>query len=178
MTVGRAYDIATVGLRFFNIFGSRQALSNPYTGVLAIFASRLLNNKPPLVNEDGRQRRDFVHVRDVVQACRLALQVPGASGQILNIGSGHNYSVLEIAVQMARVLGKEEIEPEIVGKCRVGDIRNCFADISQAKKVLGYQPRVSFGEGLTELAEWLEGQIAPDRVGEAVRELDLRGLAV
>ena len=178
LTVGRAYGIDTVALRFFNIFGTRQALSNPYTGVLAIFASRFLNNNSPLVNEDGRQRRDFVHVRDVAQACRLALETREAAGEVFNIGSGRNYSVLEIAEQMARALGKEQIGPEIVGKCRVGDIRNCFADISRAKSVLGYQPRVSLEEGLVELAGWLEGQIAVDRVDHAVRELDARGLAV
>jgi dTDP-L-rhamnose 4-epimerase len=178
LTVGSAYGIDTVALRFFNIFGTRQALSNPYTGVLAIFASRFLNNNPPLVNEDGKQRRDFVHVRDVAQACRLALEVPEADGEVFNIGSGHNYSVLEIAHQMARVLGKEEIEPEIVGKCRVGDIRNCFADISRAKKILGYKPRITLEEGLLELADWLEGQIAVDSVDRAVRELNSRGLAV
>ncbi|HEX4652956.1 MAG TPA: NAD-dependent epimerase/dehydratase family protein [Candidatus Udaeobacter sp.] len=178
MTVGRAYGIGTVALRFFNIFGTRQALSNPYTGVLAIFASRFLNNNPPLVNEDGKQRRDFVHVRDVAQACRLALETPEAADEVFNIGSGHDYSILEIAEQMARVLAKEQTEPEIIGKCRVGDIRNCFADISRARKILGYEPRVSLEEGLTELADWLEGQIAIDRVDHAVRELSLRGLAV
>jgi dTDP-L-rhamnose 4-epimerase len=178
LTIGRAYGIDAVALRFFNIFGTRQALSNPYTGVLAIFASRFLNNNPPLVNEDGKQRRDFVHVRDVAQACRLALEVPAAAGEVFNIGSGHDYSVLEIAAQMARVLNKEEIEPEIVGKCRVGDIRNCFADISRAKRILGYKPRVTLEEGLVELAGWLEGQIAVDRLDRAVRELDVRGLAV
>ena len=178
MTVGRAYGIDTVGLRFFNIFGTRQALSNPYTGVLAIFASRFLNNKSPLVNEDGQQRRDFVHVHDVAQACRRALEIPEAAGEVFNIGSGRNYSILDIAEQMARVLGKEEIEPEIAGKCRVGDIRNCFADISRAQKILGYKPRISFDEGLAELANWLEGKIAVDQVDDAVRELNLRGLAV
>jgi dTDP-L-rhamnose 4-epimerase len=178
MTVGRAYGIATVALRLFNIFGTRQALSNPYTGVLAIFASRFLNNKPPLVNEDGKQRRDFVHVRDVAQACRLALEVPEAAGEVLNIGSSCNYSILEIAEAMARVLNKPEIEPQIVGKCRVGDIRNCFADISHAREILGYRPRVTLEEGLGELAEWLEGQSAVDRVSDAARELTLRGLAV
>ncbi|HEX4696338.1 MAG TPA: SDR family NAD(P)-dependent oxidoreductase [Candidatus Udaeobacter sp.] len=178
MTVGRAYGIATVALRFFNIFGTRQALSNPYTGVLAIFASRFLNNNPPLVNEDGKQRRDFVHVRDVAQACRLALEIPEAADEVFNIGSGHNYSILEIAEQMARVLGKDQIEPAIIGKCRVGDIRNCFADVSRARKILGYKPRVSLEEGLAELADWLGGQIAIDRVDHAARELSLRGLAV
>jgi dTDP-L-rhamnose 4-epimerase len=178
LTVGRAYGIETVALRFFNIFGTRQALSNPYTGVLAIFASRFLNNHPPLVNEDGRQRRDFVSVYDVAQACRLALEVGDAADEVFNIGSGRNYSILEIAERMARVLGQEHIEPEIVGRCRVGDIRNCFADISRARRILGYEPQVTLEEGLIELAEWLDGQIAIDRVSDAARELSLRGLAV
>jgi dTDP-L-rhamnose 4-epimerase len=178
MTVGRAYGIPTVGLRFFNIFGTRQALSNPYTGVLAIFASRFLNNKPPLINEDGKQRRDFVSVYDIAQACRLALEVPAAADNVFNIGSGRSYSILEVAEKMAGVLDKSDIEPEIVGRCRVGDIRNCFADVSHARKVLRYQPRVSLEEGLTELAAWLEGQIAVDHAGDAARELSLRGLAV
>ncbi len=178
LTVGRAYGIKTLALRFFNIFGTRQALSNPYTGVLAIFASRLLNDKAPLVNEDGKQRRDFVHVRDVAQACRLALEVPDPADEVFNIGSGANYSILEIAKQIARVLGKEDTEPEIIGKCRIGDIRNCFSDISRARTILGYKPRVTLEEGLLDLANWLEGQIAVDRVDYAVRELDLRGLAV
>ena len=178
MTVGRAYGVDTVGLRFFNIFGTRQALSNPYTGVLAIFASRFLNGKPPLINEDGEQRRDFVSVYDIAQACRLALEVKAAAEHVFNIGSGRNYSILEIAEKMARVLGQEEVEPEIVGKCRVGDIRNCFADISLARQILGYRPRVSLEEGLVELAEWLDGQIAVDRVSDAAQELTSRGLAV
>ena len=178
LTVGRAYGIPTVALRFFNIFGTRQALSNPYTGVLAIFAARYLNNKPPLINEDGEQRRDFVSVHDIAQACLQALEVPGAAGYAINVGSGCNYSIREIAEKMAAVLGKEHIEPEIVGKCRVGDIRNCFADITLARQVLGYEPRVTLESGLAELAEWLEGQTAVDRAADAASELQRRGLAV
>ena len=178
LMVGRAYGIATVALRFFNIFGTRQALSNPYTGVLAIFAARFLNNQPPLINEDGYQQRDFVSVYDVAQACRLALEVPEAAGQVFNIGSGCQYTIRAIAEQMAEVLGKEHIQPEITGKYRVGDIRHCFADISQARQVLGYQPRVTLAEGLVELATWLEGQVVLDRVVEARTELAVRGLSV
>ena len=178
MTVGRAYGIPTVGLRFFNIYGTRQALSNPYTGVLAIFASRFLNNKAPLINEDGKQQRDFVSVHDIAQACRLALEVPDAGDRVFNVGSGQRYSILQIAEKMAQVLNKPEIEAEVVGKCRVGDIRNCFADIGLARDILGFQPEVSLEEGLTELAEWLEGQTAVDNVVDASRELAARGLAV
>ena len=178
MTVGRAYGIPTVGLRFFNIFGTRQSLSNPYTGVLAIFASRFLNNKPPLINEDGYQQRDFVSVHDIAQACRLAMDVPDAADRVFNIGSGTPYTIREVAEKMAKVLGKEHIEPEVTGRYRMGDIRNCFADISLARKVLGYQPRVSLEDGLVDLSGWLEGQTAVDRVESASRELLTRGLTV
>jgi len=178
LIVGRAYHIPTVALRFFNVYGPRQALSNPYTGVLAIFAARLLNGQPPMIFEDGLQQRDFVSVHDVAQACRLALEVPDAAGRVLNVGGGRAYSVLEIARRVAKSVGKEFIEPEVTGKYRVGDIRHCFADIRQAQRVLGYQPRVTLDEGLAELAEWLEGREAEDRVEQARAELDKRGLAI
>ena len=178
LMVGRAYNLPTVALRFFNVYGTRQALSNPYTGVLAIFASRLLNGNPPLLFEDGRQMRDFVHVSDIARACRLALEVPAAADHVLNIGSGRQYTVLEIAHAMAEVLGREEIEPEVTGNYRVGDIRHCFADITLARRVLGYEPAMPFEQGLIELASWLAGQVAYDRVAEARAELAARGLTV
>ncbi len=174
---GQAYDLPVVALRFFNVFGDRQALSNPYTGVMAIFASRLLNGNPPLVFEDGAQRRDFVHVHDVARACRLALERPEGAGRVLNIGSGSEVSIREVAERTARVLGKD-IAPQLTGKYRRGDIRNCFADIALAAEVLGYRPRVGFDEGLEQLAQWLSHQSAEDRVEEASRELAARGLAV
>jgi dTDP-L-rhamnose 4-epimerase len=178
MSVCPAYGMEAVGLRFFNIYGSRQALSNPYTGVLAIFASRFLNKKPPLINEDGRQQRDFVSVHDIARACRLAMEEPAAAGEVFNIGSGRAFSILEIADQMARVLGQEDLKPKITGKYRVGDIRNCFADISKARRVLRYEPQVKLEDGLENLAEWLEGQIPVDHVDAAQEELEARGLAV
>jgi dTDP-L-rhamnose 4-epimerase len=178
LMVGRAYDIPTVALRFFNVYGTRQALSNPYTGVIAIFASRLLNRKPPRIFEDGFQRRDFVSVYDVVHACRLAVEVSEASGHVFNIGSGEQFTVREIAERTAAALNEENIEPEVSGKYRAGDIRHCFADISLARKILHYEPIVSFEEGLEELAGWLEGQVAIDRVDKAGAELASRGLTV
>lgn len=178
LMVGHAYGVPAVALRFFNVYGTRQALSNPYTGVLAIFASRLLNNRAPMVFEDGFQKRDFVSVYDVVQACELALDTPEAAGHSFNIGSGRHRTVREVAGRLARVLGKESIEPEITGNYRMGDIRHCFADIRRAREVLGYQPAVSLVEGLTGLADWLQGQIAVDRVAQARAELSLRGLTV
>jgi dTDP-L-rhamnose 4-epimerase len=172
---GAAYSVPTVALRFFNVYGPRQALSNPYTGVLAIFAARLLNDRRPLVYEDGGQRRDFVNVADVARACRLALELDGADGRAVNIGSGRSASVLEIADQLTRVLGKE-IEPELAGKFRAGDIRHCFADVRLAREALGFEAEVAFEDGMAELAGWLQGQVASDRFEEAAAELTERGL--
>jgi dTDP-L-rhamnose 4-epimerase len=178
LMIGRAYEIPTVALRFFNAYGTRQSLSNPYTGVLAIFASRLLNNKPPKIFEDGFQQRDFVSVYDVAYACRLALEIPQAAHNVFNVGSGDRFTVREIASRIAAALNKENILPEITGKYRAGDIRHCFADISHARKILGYEPIVTFEEGLEELAGWLEGEAAVDRVEKADAELASRGLTV
>ena len=172
-----AYNVPVTALRFFNVYGPRQALSNPYTGVLAIFAARLLNGRRPLVFEDGHQRRDFVSVKDLARACRLALESTDG-GQGFNIGSGRSVSVLEIAEKLASVLGKEEIEPEVTGKYRAGDIRHCFADISLARDVLGFEPEVELEDGMAELAAWLEGQVATDRFDAAAEELASRGLTL
>lgn len=178
MIVGQAYNIPTVALRFFNTYGTRQALSNPYTGVLAIFASRLLNGNSPIIFEDGRQLRDFVHVRDVAQACRLAADVTEAAYQVFNVASGNQYTICELAERMAETLGRPDLQPEFIGKYRVGDVRHCVADISLAQQILGYQPQVSLEEGMTELACWLENQIAYDQAAEATNELLKRGLAI
>jgi dTDP-L-rhamnose 4-epimerase len=177
LVVGRAYGIPTVALRFFNAYGPFQSLSNPYTGVLAIFASRLLNRKRPMIFEDGEQLRDFVSVYDVAQACRLALEVDAAQDMVFNVGSGQSITVSEVARKLARVLGKS-IEPEITGKYRVGDIRHCFPDISRATQILGYKPKVTLESGMRDLAGWLEQQTAPDRFNEMREELASRGLVV
>jgi dTDP-L-rhamnose 4-epimerase len=177
LMLGQAYSIPTVALRFFNVFGTRQALSNPYTGVLAIFASRLLNGNAPLIFEDGGQRRDFVSVHDVAAACTLALDAPAAAGQAINVGSGQSYTVSDVAMLLATVLGRD-VAPEICGKYRVGDIRHCFADVTLARRTLGYQPQTMLEDGIVELAEWLEGQVAHDRVDQASAELVARGLTV
>ncbi len=178
LVFGRAYGLDTVALRFFNVYGPHQALSNPYTGVLAIFASRLLNGKPPLIFEDGLQRRDFVHVSDVARACRLALETRSAAGGVFNIGAGRSQTVLEVARHIAEATGRPELRPEITGQYRQGDIRHCTADIDAARRELGYEPRVAFERGVKELAVWLETQQAEDRVDEMRRELEERGLAI
>lgn len=178
LIAGRAYGIPTVALRFFNVYGPGQALSNPYTGVMAIFGSRLLNGKPPMVFEDGNQRRDFVHVTDVARCCRLAMERDEVADEVFNVASGENYSIREIAEQMARALGKANIKPEITMKYRVGDIRHCFADISRARELLGYRPQITLEQGIADLAEWLSGQTAVDRTEQARHELAQRGLAI
>jgi dTDP-L-rhamnose 4-epimerase len=175
LIVGRAYGIPTVALRFFNVYGPHQSLSNPYTGVLAIFGSRLLNEKKPIIFEDGQQLRDFVSVYDIAQACRLALEKDGAKDNVFNIGSGETVTVASIAERLAKVMGKQ-IEPEISGKYRVGDIRHCFPDITRAREVLGYKPTYKLERGMHELAAWLDRQTADDRFGEMRAELAARGL--
>ena len=176
LVFGQAYAVPTVALRFFNVYGPRQALSNPYTGVLAIFAARLLNGRRPLVFEDGGQRRDFVNVRDVARACRLALEQDGGDGCSINVASGESVTVTEIARQLASVLGVD-LEPELTGRFRAGDIRHCFADITLARDLLGYSPAVALEDGIAELARWLETQSAEDHVDHATQELLSRGLA-
>ena len=175
---GSAYNVPATALRFFNVYGPDQVLSNPYTGVLAIFAGRLLNGRAPMIFEDGHQRRDFVSVADVARACRLALERDGEDGAIANIGSGRSVSVAEVAASLARVMGREDIGPEVTGKYRVGDIRHCFADVTRARDLLGYEPSVELESGMEELAEWLEGEVATDRVDDATAELGRRGLTV
>jgi dTDP-L-rhamnose 4-epimerase len=172
---GRTYQIPAVALRYFNIYGTRQALSNPYTGVAAIFASRLLNKRAPLIFEDGRQMRDFVSVHDVVHANLLAMERPEADGMALNVGTGQPVSIAEVADVLTRALGVST-PAEITGKYRAGDIRHCYADISNAERVLGYRPRVRFADGMRELADWLRSQTAVDRAAEAVEQLQVYGL--
>ncbi|SRR6266536_546983 len=172
---GQAYNIPVVALRYFNIFGPRQALSNPYTGVAAIFASRLMNRKTPMVFEDGLQTRDFVNIHDIVQANLLAMTSAGADGTAVNVGSGQPVSVLTIATEIAHMLGVE-MAPKISGNYRVGDIRHCYADISRISSNLGYRPSVSLQQGMAELVEWLESQQAPDHTEEALDQLAARGL--
>ncbi|HLS18537.1 MAG TPA: SDR family NAD(P)-dependent oxidoreductase [Paracoccaceae bacterium] len=176
LIVAQAYGIEVTALRLFNVYGPGQALSNPYTGVLAIFASRLANGQRPMVFEDGNQRRDFVHVEDVARAFRLAMEVPEADGEVINIGSGHSVTVTETAERLAAAMGRNDVAPLITGEARRGDIRHCFADISRARAVLGFEPRRSFDDSLGELAGWVASQQAVDRVESAAAELRARGL--
>jgi dTDP-L-rhamnose 4-epimerase len=172
---GRTYGVPVTALRFFNIYGTRQALSNPYTGVAAIFASRLINGQAPLVFEDGQQMRDFVSVHDIVRANMLAM-VPGPSdGEVINVGSGKPISIVRVAELLANSLGKN-IPPVITQKYRAGDIRHCFADLTKARNLLGYEAKVSHEEGFLELAEWLAEQEAEDKAETMLKELSAYGL--
>lgn len=172
---GRTYGIPVVALRYFNIYGTRQSLSNPYTGVAAIFASRLLNGRAPVIFEDGMQMRDFVSVHDIVQANLLAMENSAADGMALNVGSGEPVTIREIATGLEDALGTS-IPLEITDKYRAGDIRHCFGDITQISDLLGYRPKVQLKQGLRELVEWLKVQDAKDRSQEALDRLHMHGL--
>ncbi len=175
LAVGRAYGIAAIALRYFNVYGPRQALSNPYTGVCAIFSSRLLNDRAPVIYEDGEQTRDFVHVSDIVQANLLALESDKANYESINVGTGRATSVNQVARLLSAGLGKD-IEPEIVDKYREGDIRHCISDITRARTLLGYEPRVTLEQGIPELLDWVREQTAVDQAERAATELESRRL--
>jgi len=177
LVTGAAYGIPTVALRFFNVYGEGQALSNPYTGVAAIFASRLLNGNEPLVFEDGRQSRDFTHVSDIVAGVIAALESKTAPGNAINLGTGRSTSVARVA----EVLGEgicADVDAVFNERYRAGDIRHCYADISRAEELLNYRPKVTFEDGMAGLIEWLRDQQAVDHVDAATSELAARGLTI
>lgn len=176
LSVGAAYRIPTVALRYFNVYGSRQALSNPYTGVAAIFSSRLLNGRAPMINEDGEQSRDFVHVSDIVAANVAAMSCEAEGGRVFNVGTGRPTSIRRVAELLAERLGLD-IEPEITHRFRAGDIRHCYADISRATKELGYEPKVVLEDGIDEVIAFVRDQQPEDHVDQATDELLRRGLA-
>lgn len=175
LNIGKTYNIPAISLRFFNVYGPRQALSNPYTGVCAIFLSRIKNNNPPVIYEDGLQTRDFISVHDIVAANILAMNKKEADYQIFNVGSGEPISIKEIA-QILIKLYKKSLKPQITDKYRKGDIRHCFADINKIKKQLGFKPKMDFKDGMMELIEWSRGERAWDGFTKAKSELEEKGL--
>jgi dTDP-L-rhamnose 4-epimerase len=175
LVVGAAYGVATVALRFFNVFGPGQALSNPYTGVAAIFSSRLLNDHAPLIFEDGLQSRDFIHVSDIVEGIVRALESEDAVGHAINLGTGRAVSVREVADLIGAGLGKD-LEPELPATYRTGDVRHCFSDPALAEELLGFKARVQLEAGVDELLDWVRTQTATDLVDEAAAELVARKL--
>jgi dTDP-L-rhamnose 4-epimerase len=179
LLIGKTYRIPAVAPRFFNVYGPRQSLSNPYAGVAAIWLSRLLNDKQPVVFEDGGQLRDFVSIHDVVDCLMLMLETPGADYLPVNVGSGTTVTILEIAQLLARILGKE-IEPSVTQAGRRFDIRHNTADITRARETLGFAPKVSLEQGFAELVEWAKTtpDVAVDFFDKALQELDAKGLLV
>jgi dTDP-L-rhamnose 4-epimerase len=177
LVMGRAYGIPSVALRYFNVYGPGQALSNPYTGVAAIFSARILNSAPPLIFEDGLQSRDFVHVSDVVRATLLAVDRSEGDFQTFNVGTGRRVPLRDLARGLAARLSPEApIEPTLLGTFREGDIRHCFADITRIRTRLGYEPRVPVEQGYDDLVAWARTQKPADRLESAHRELSARGL--
>lgn len=175
LVMGKAYEIPTVALRFSNVYGPGQALSNPYTGVAAIFASRLLNGEAPSLFEDGKQQRDFTHVNDIVQANLLAASCDTANYQAVNVGTGSGTPLLELAATLSDGLGVA-VTPEVTQRFRAGDTRHCFSNIQRARDLLGYEPTVSLREGMAEYVRWLQARNAPARYGDGNSELLARGL--
>ena len=176
LSVGDAYNISTTAMRFFNVYGERQALSNPYTGVGAIFASRLLNSKPPLVFEDGGQSRDFIHVRDIAQGCLLAIESNSSDGEVFNLGTGRKLSIMDVGRAIARELGSPVDDFIVNNQYRAGDIRHCYADISRAEKILDFKASTVFEVVVSEIYFWVIRQTATDMVDKATKELKKRGL--
>jgi dTDP-L-rhamnose 4-epimerase len=170
LSIGRAYHIPTVALRYFNTYGTRQSLSNPYTGVAAIFLSRIKNDKPPMIFEDGLQARDFISVHDIVQANILAMEKPEADYEVFNVGTGKPVTILQIADILNKLCGKD-LKPQVLGKYRSGDIRHCYADITKIKSKLGFKPKVELDKGMEELIEWSETTTAEDKTQQAQEEL-------
>jgi len=175
LTTGAAHGLETVALRYLNVYGPRQALSNPYTGVAAIFATQLLSGRRPVIFEDGMQRRDFVHVSDVVRANLLAADEPRAAGHAINVGTGESLTVGELATRLAALLGRD-IEPQMTGSYRAGDIRHCWADVRAARGLLGFSATADRATELGALAEWVLQQSPVDRTAAAFDELSARGL--
>ncbi len=173
--IGQAYGIPATALRFFNVYGSGQSLTNPYTGIITIFASKIRNGEAPLIYEDGLESRDFVHVSDVVQACLLAMDTGSSDYRVFNVGSGQALSVLEMARIMIGEMGAD-LNPEVIGKYRVGDIRHCHADLTNASRYLGYRPQTDFRTGICEFLAWAETRESADRLSQATEELRKRGL--
>lgn len=177
LAIGRAYGLPVVALRYFNIYGSRQSLDNPYTGVCAIFSSRIKNDNPPLIFEDGQQTRDFIHVSDIARANQAAIERTNADGHAINVSTGNPQTIEKIARTLIDLYGRDdELSPTVANDFRAGDIRHCYADTSKAERLLDFEPEVSFEEGMRELVSWGRKQDADDKFDEAHAELKEKGL--
>jgi nucleoside-diphosphate-sugar epimerase len=148
----KAYGLETVSLRYFNVFGPRQDATSQYSGVLALFIPAVLQDRQPTIYGDGLQSRDFTYVQNVVEANLLACQVPGNAGQVFNVACGERITVNSMLHQINAILNKT-IEP-VYAEARAGDIKHSQADITRAKEHLGYEPKISFEEGLRRTIQW------------------------
>ena len=175
LVLGEAYGFEAVALRYLNVYGPRQALANPYTGVAAIFSSRLLGGDAPRVFEDGRQIRDLVHVSDIVAATRAAMDAPAAPGHAFNVATGKRIEIGELAGRLSDLLAPE-LRPEITSEFRAGDIRHCFADTSLARELLGFEATTTLDQGLPELVEWVARQTVTESGDDALEKLRRAGL--
>jgi dTDP-L-rhamnose 4-epimerase len=165
---GQTLSIPTVSFRYFSVFGPRQSLSNPYTGVCSIFLSRIINNQQPVIFEDGNQIRDFIYVEDIARANLMAIKKEEFQG-ICNVGSGIGQSINQVASTIGAVLGKK-VEPKITQDFRYGDTRNDLSDNSKIEKNLGFKPKISFEQGIKKLVDWSKGSKAMDSFNEAEKE--------
>ncbi|MGD9049953.1 MAG: GDP-mannose 4,6-dehydratase [Anaerolineae bacterium] len=178
ISTGLAYGIPAVALRFFNTYGPRQALSNPYTGIAAIFSGRLLNGQPPIIYEDGQQSRDITHVSDIVQGLLLAMDKPEADYQVFNLGTGVPTSVAQVAEMLSQQLTGGRVKSQILNQYRAGDIRHCYADLTKARRLLGFEPKITLQDGMGDLLAWVKEQTAIDRFDQVEKELAAKELVV
>ena len=176
LNIGKTYNLPTIALRLFNVYGPRQSLSNPYTGVTAIFISRVKNSHEPIIFEDGLQTRDFTSVYDVIEVMKNIMHNEKAHYGIFNIGSGMPITIRDLALKILQALDKKDIKVKITGKFRKGDIRHCYANITKAKNILGFDPKVSFEKGLKDLISWASDSVSSDHFEKAVHELKQKGL--
>ncbi|MEW6743417.1 MAG: NAD-dependent epimerase/dehydratase family protein [Planctomycetota bacterium] len=180
LMMGSHYGIPTTALRFFNIYGPGQSLDNPYTGVLSIFAARLVLGRSPIIFEDGGQLRDFVHVKDAVAAILRCFEVTssglaGVDGQVFNVGTGEPRSVREVAAHLSHIITRDAVSAVVTGTVRAGDVRHCYADCERFRRVTGFRAQVTFEQGMRDLALWAQEQQPRDRLELALEELVQRG---
>lgn len=183
MLVGQFYKIPVVAFRYFSVYGPRQSLTNPYTGVIARFGTRLITGKTPLIYEDGEQLKDVIHVRDVVRANLRGMECQAADYQVFNLGNGVGLSVYRISELISQKLGSP-IRPVLTGQYRGGDARHGWADISKARRLLGWEPSLSAEDGFADLCTWLR-TLPSDQLEEAIHayesaesESEIRAVAV
>lgn len=172
----RSLNIPAVAFRYQNVYGPGQSLKNPYTGILSIFSTRILNGNGINIFEDGKESRDFVYIDDVVKATMLGMDSETTDYQVFNVGLGQNISVMEVAETLIKHYGKQ-IDIQVSGQYRIGDIRHNYADLTKVKSALGFSPEVSFDEGIKRFTSWvLSQEIGEDKYEASLKEMKEKGL--